>query len=159
VITFGRNGRSQSPEHAVASWVARHGLTNAQYQAAFDDFTRQGFTLTWVSGYSVGGQDRYAAIWQKLANQPAWAARHGLTSAQYQQTFDAMLHDGFKLTHVSGYSVGGQDRYAAIWQKLANQPAWAARHGMTSAQYQQAFNDLVGQGFPPPPSSDTRARI
>lgn len=32
-------------------WVARHGLSSAEYQKAFDDFGKQGFQLTSVSGY------------------------------------------------------------------------------------------------------------
>jgi Bacterial tandem repeat domain 1 len=69
-----------------------------------------------VSGYGVGGQDRYAAIWEKSGSQ-AWVARHGLSSAQYQAEFDKLVGQGYKLIQVSGYDVGGQDRYAAIWSK------------------------------------------
>ena len=65
---------------ASGPWVARHGLTNADYQRTFDDFTRQGYRLRTVSGYESGGQDRYAAVWDKRPGA-AWAARHGLTSA------------------------------------------------------------------------------
>jgi hypothetical protein len=53
---------------------------------------------------------------------------------------------GYRLVHVSGYAVSGQDFYAAIWERR-NGPAWQARHGMTSADYQQAFDDLNGQGY------------
>jgi hypothetical protein len=58
-----------------------------------------------VSGYNVGGQDRYAAIWRRTAAPPSPPAI-GLTSEQYQQTFDQLVAQGFRLTNVSGYSVG-----------------------------------------------------
>ena len=74
----------------------------------------------------------------------AWEARHGSTSAQYQATFDKLVGQGYRLVDVSGYSVNGQDRYAAIWVKSGG-PAWQARHGLTSAQYQATFDKLVGQ--------------
>ena len=48
---------------------------------------------------------------------PAWQARHGLSSAQYQATFDQLVAGGYRLELVSGYSVAGQDRFAAIWTK------------------------------------------
>jgi DNA-binding transcriptional regulator of glucitol operon len=127
------------------AWVARHGLNSAQYQQAFDTFVQQGYRLIDVSGYTVGGQDRYAAIWEK-SQGPAWQARHGLTSAQYQQEFNTLTQQGYRLVDVSGYEVGGQDHYAAIWEK-SEAPAWQARHGMTSAQYQQEFNTLSQQGY------------
>jgi hypothetical protein len=128
-----------------SAWVARHGLTSAQYQAAFDQYVAQGYRLVDVSGYSVNGQDYYAAIWDKSGGS-AWVARHGLTSAQYQAAFDQFVGQGYRLVHVSGYSVNGQDRYAAIWDK-SNSPAWVARHGLTSSQYQATFDQLVGQGY------------
>jgi hypothetical protein len=127
------------------AWVARHGLSSAQYQAAFDDLVGKGYRLVRVSGYSVNGQDKYAAIWDK-SNSPAWVARHGLSSAQYQAAFDDLVGKGYRLVHVSGYSVNGQDKYAAIWDK-SNSPAWVARHGLSSAQYQATFDDLVGKGY------------
>jgi hypothetical protein len=127
-----------------AAWQARHGLTAAQYQQTFDELVNQGYRLTHVSGYTVDGQDRYAAIWVQ-ADGPAWQARHGLSAQQYQQTFDELLGQGFRPVHVSGYTVDGQDRYAAIW--VADGAPFQARHGLTAQQYQQTFDELVNQGF------------
>ncbi|MEZ5853426.1 MAG: hypothetical protein R3D67_01270 [Hyphomicrobiaceae bacterium] len=133
-----------SAAHAQA-WVARHGLSSQAYQAEFDKLVGQGYRLTHVSGYGVGGQDRYAAIWEKRGG-PRWIARHGLSSAAYQAEFNKLVGQGYRLTQVSGYGVGGQDRYAAIWEKRSG-PQWVARHGLSSAAYQAEFNKLVGQGY------------
>jgi hypothetical protein len=70
-----------------------------------------------VSGYSDGAHDRYAAIFRHIAGAPAWQARHDLTSAQYQTTFDQLVGQGYRLELVNGYSVAGDDRIAAIWTK------------------------------------------
>jgi len=126
-------------------WVARHGMTSAAYQAEFNKWTQQGYRLREVSGYGVGNQDFYAAIWEKSSG-PAWEAHHGMTSSQYQTKFNDLVGKGYRLLQVSGYGVGNQDFYAAIWEKSSG-PAWEAHHGMTSAQYQTKFNDLVGKGF------------
>lgn len=45
------------------SWVARHGLTPAEYQTQFEQFTAQGFRLHRVRGYVNSG--RFASIWTK----------------------------------------------------------------------------------------------
>jgi hypothetical protein len=124
---------------------ARHGLTAGQYQQAFDELVAQGFRLVHVSGYAVGDQDRYAAIWEQRQG-PAWQARHGLTAQQYQQSFDQMMAEGFRLVLVSGYSIRGQDHYAAIWEQRGG-PPFQARHGITAAHYQQSFDQLVAEGF------------
>lgn len=129
-----------------APFVAHHGMTAAQYQQQFDQLVGgQGFVLSLVNGHTVGGQDRYSAIWEKRPS-PAFIARHGLTSQAYQQAFDDNVRQGFRLTLVSGYEVAGQARYAAIWEKSGG-PAWEAHHGMSSQQYQQTFDQLVGQGY------------
>lgn len=132
---------------AADPWVARHGLTAAQYQAAFNQFTSEGYMLDWVSGYFDRTQDLYAAIWRKPASAPAWQARHGMTSADYQATFNQLVAEGYKPVVVCGYCDGAQDRYAAIFRQIAGAPAWQARHGLTSAQYQADFDQLVAEGY------------
>jgi len=46
-----------------------------------------------------------------------WVAHHGLTSEGFQQRFDEYVDQGYRLTHVSGYTVNGEDHYAAIWEE------------------------------------------
>jgi hypothetical protein len=128
-----------------SAWVARHGLSSADYQAAFDKNAADGYRLTWVNGYTVQGQAQYAAIWEKSSG-PAWVARHGLNSAQYQSAFDDYTKQGYRLELVSGYAVGNEARYAAIWRKGAA-TAWVARHGLSSDDYQNAFNGYTEQGY------------
>jgi hypothetical protein len=89
--------------------------------------------------------EQYAAIWDKSGG-PAWQARHGLSGAQYQQTFNNLVNQGYRLVHVDGCTISGEARYAAIWDKSGG-PAWQARHGLPGAQYQQTFNNLVNQGY------------
>ncbi|WP_296307298.1 papain-like cysteine protease family protein [Pseudomonas sp.] len=132
-------------ERSDGAWIARHGLTAAQYQATFEQNAAQGFRLRAVSGYSVNGTPAFTAIWDKTGG-PAWAARHGLTGAQYQQAFDQFAQQGYRLKMVSGYGVGAGANFAAVWDQSSG-PAWTARHGLSSTQYQQAFDQLAGQGY------------
>jgi len=132
---------------ATGAWVAQHGMTAAQYQAAFDQFVGQGYALDWVSGYFDGTEDLYAAIWRKDASIPAWQARHGMTADQYQTFFNQVTAQGYKPVVVCGYSNGSVDLYAAIFRHIAGAPAWQARHGLTPAQYQTTFDQLVAQGY------------
>jgi CubicO group peptidase (beta-lactamase class C family) len=130
---------------AAPSWVARHGLTSGQYQAAFEDYAKQGLRLIQVSGYTSGGAERYAALWERSGGPP-WVARHGMSSADYQAAFNDYVGQGYRLVHVSGWQAGGEDRFAAIWEQRGG-PAWAARHGLDAAQYQQAFDEYAAQGY------------
>ena len=129
----------------AGAYVARHGMTSAQYQNYFNTYVGQGYRLTYVDGYTVNGNIRYAAIWQKKAG-PAWVARHGMTSAQYQTYFNTYTSQGFRLAHVSGYNVNGKVRFAAIWDKDPTN-SWVARHGMTSSQFQEYHNSYINKGY------------
>jgi hypothetical protein len=129
------------------AFQARHGLTAQQAQQTFAELHAQGFRLKWVNGYSIGGQERFAMIFEQIGG-PASQTPHNVTAEEYQQTFNQLVGQGFRPTCVSGYSVGGQDRYAAIFEQVGG-PAFQARHGLTAQQYQQTFDELVGQGFRP----------
>jgi Bacterial tandem repeat domain 1 len=124
---------------------AHHGMTSDQYQGVFDRLTSQGYRLTWVSGYAVGGQALYAAIFEQKSG-PTWFARHGLTSRAYQAAVDDALSKGFRVQHVCGYCVDDESYFAAIWQQWEGR-GWQARHNLTSAQYQAAFDDCTRRGM------------
>lgn len=126
-------------------WLARHGLTSTQYQELFNELSGQGWRLRCVSGYDVGGEARYACIWD-LYSGPAWAARHGLNAAEYQQAFDELNRQGFRLIQAVGYSIRGEPKFAAVWEQSPGH-SWRARHGIPAAEYQQEFNALAAHNF------------
>jgi CubicO group peptidase (beta-lactamase class C family) len=129
----------------LAQYVARHAMTPAQYQTEFNNWSSKGYRVTSLSGYTKGGQELYTAIWNKVAG-PAWAAKHGLSAAAYQTAFTEMSNQGYRLQTISGYAVSGQARFAAVWDKSGG-GAWAAKHNMTAAQYQQAYNENSSKGY------------
>lgn len=129
------------------AWVARHGLDGTQYQQEVDKWVAQGYRPVQVSGYGAGGSAHYAAIFEKKGNSPAWVSRHGLNAAQYQQEVNKWVGQGYYLTDVSGYTINNKDYYTAVFEKPATIPAWVARHGLSSDQYQAEFNKWTGQGY------------
>jgi CubicO group peptidase (beta-lactamase class C family) len=128
--------------------VVKTGMDSTQYQAEFDTLGKQGMRLAHVSGYAQGGSARFAAIWDHSAG-PAYIARHNLTSEDYQKDFDEYGKQGFRLKEVSGYSPGGTDRYAAIWEKGGDGAPWIAHHGAAVASYQTQFDVDRYQGYQP----------
>lgn len=127
------------------AWTARHGLSGAEYQVVFDDLVGQGFHPVVVSGYAENGEARYAALFEQ-GPVADWQARHGLPSADYQATFDAMTAGGFVPVYVSGYRVNLGVQFAAIWQRLPG-VEFIGRHDLTSSEYQAAFDDALANGF------------
>jgi hypothetical protein len=126
-------------------WTARHGLTGAQLQTLFNNLSAKGWRQVCLSGYTIGNAVRYATIWHKAAG-PAWAARHGITGAEFQTQVEAWVKAGMRPKSLSGFGVGTSERFAAVFEKVDNGP-WVARHGLTAAQYQAEFNNWVGKGY------------
>jgi len=58
--------------------------------------------------FAIAGQAKaevlFAAVWEQ-GGGPAFQARHNLTAAQFQQTFDQLVGQGFRPRAVSGYEV------------------------------------------------------
>ncbi|KAM6535908.1 hypothetical protein FALCPG4_005433 [Fusarium falciforme] len=130
---------------AAAPWQARHRMSSSTFQDTFGKMCHDKYRLTYVSGYTVGGDPRFAAIWDQDATSD-WAARHGMTGAEYQGQFDALAGKGFRLRLVNGYTVAGDARYAAIWDKSAGSVP-VARHGLSSSEYQKMFNTFFAKGY------------
>jgi hypothetical protein len=125
-------------------WVARHNLTSAEYQSAFDSFTSVGYRPISISGYAIDGQARYAGIWE-LRDGPVWVARHGLTRDQFQQTFSDLPPQGYVPVQVGGYRVNVEVLFTALWQRLDN-IQWEAHHAMTTLEYQKKFDQMQTAG-------------
>jgi len=126
-------------------WIARHGLTGAEYQTLFNDLSREGFRLRCVSPYEDAGGERFACIWDRYAG-PAWAAQHGLTAEAYQREFDAQNSRGFRLVRAVGYTIGGQNRYAGIWEQSPGH-SMLAKHSLPHSAYQGDFDTNVRAGL------------
>jgi hypothetical protein len=78
-------------------------MTADQYQQEFNKYVGQGFRLVRVSGWQSGDQAHYAAIWQKI-DGPAWISRHGMLADPYQEEFDRLSKEGYRLKSVCGYT-------------------------------------------------------
>jgi hypothetical protein len=84
------------------AWEARNGLTSSQYQTEFNDLSKQGYRLSRLKGWPSGNTAHFAAIWEKVAGSP-WIARHSMLSDAYQEQFNALSKECYRLEHISAY--------------------------------------------------------
>ena len=137
------------PVAAQGGFAATHGLSDVDYQAWVTRTRKEGLRVTHVSGYTVNGTTRFAAIAIDNRRNLAWQARHHLSADEYQQELNNCRGQGYQLVSVTGYPRQSVTNYAAVWVKGADARPWEARHGMTSEQFQAAFTQLGKQGFRP----------
>ena len=130
-----------------AAWEAHHAMNAATYQSTFNTLVSQGYRLRWVCGYVVNNSDLYAAIWDKSAGG-AWQARNRMSASDYVTQAAAFAAQGYQLVCVNGYSFGGSDYYAALWEQPSSTP-WISYAGMPGATYQTLFNELQAKGYRP----------
>ena len=129
-------------------WQLRYDLTSAEFQSAFDQFTGEGYVPVSLTGYKVGGENRYGAVWEKRDDSPAWQARYDLSESQYQATFDSLTPQGYVPIDISVYDLGGQPRYAAIWERVSG-TSWEVRSGMSLHTHTAFTTELREKGYSP----------
>lgn len=129
------------------TWTARHGLSGSDFQREFDARKAEGYRLVDISGYEHDGKARYAGVWEK-SGQGRWAVRHGASPGDYQNAFTRYANEGLTLRKVTGFAVGADIRYCAIWEQRPV-PAWTGRHGVAVADWQRVFDEHYYQGYRP----------
>jgi Bacterial tandem repeat domain 1 len=139
------NGPDDFKAPSACRHLVRYGISESSYQQTFEIFSQKSKFPAWVDAYNVNGKTFFNLIFS-CQTPGAWVARHGLTSSQYQQVFDQLTAQGYRLKQVDSYLSSGQIRYAAVFVKQGGS-AWQAHHGQTAAQFQQTFDTLAQQGY------------
>jgi len=127
-------------------YVVRHKLTSKGYQQEVDYWVVQkGYLIREVNGYTLNGTPRFTAIFEKR-NGVKQIARHDLFSSAYNDEVKKWHGNGYRLTHVTGYTVGSSVRYAALWEKRSTK-GLVARHGLIAANYQSEIENMYYRGY------------
>jgi CubicO group peptidase (beta-lactamase class C family) len=133
----------------ATAWVERHDLTGADYQTEFNRWTAAPYSMrpVCVSGYEVGGQARYAAIFEKVSG-PAWSASHGMTTAQFNSLNATMTAQNYWPVFISGFTIGGIPYYNAVWENYRYPfGSVVAKVGLTSAGLTSETLTWISQGY------------
>lgn len=78
---------------------------------------------------------------------PLYACSFSLTHEQYQQRYDDLRADGYRLVMVDGYRSGSELRYGGIWFRDRRSEWFHARHGINLHNYEADSSELRSQGF------------
>jgi len=132
-------------EQSGPGWITHPHMTKAQFDALSADYADDDLYPVFISGFGVGGQPYYNAIWEHLPGADI-VAKVGLTHANYVSQNSTYTTLGYKLVHLWTFNAGANEYFAAVWRKgVATDYTEATQ--LTPAQYQTQFNNLTGQGY------------
>ena len=142
VITPGTASRA----HA-APWIQHVGLSEQEYEDFIDFGLPPGFFPISISVNGSTSNTRFGVIAVQFTAAVAVEARHGLSSDEYQDEFDALDALGFRLLAVDAVGEHPNERYAAIWINDGLDSDWYARHGITSDELQEEFDTQLANSM------------
>jgi hypothetical protein len=127
------------------TFVAYHGRTTAEHQSLFNTYANSGYRLVNASVVSVSGVRYFTALYDR-ASVGGWVAKQAIAASQYQAEVDAQRAAGYSLQYLNTYLHDGTVYYSAVWD---SDPygGWAARHALSSSQYQTEYNTWTDAGL------------
>jgi CubicO group peptidase (beta-lactamase class C family) len=133
-----------SPLHACS-----FDLSADEYQTRFDELNLDGYRLIFVDGFRTPRGLRYGGIWLRDRASVLTAARHGLTSSEYQEQYDDLRGRGYVIEGITGLSAESgkaNSTFAAVW-KDGSFRGHHTHHGMTVSDYQSKFDQYAAAGY------------
>ncbi len=127
------------------AWAARHGLSADDFHKASAKYAADGYRLQLLSGCDAGGAAQYAAVWEQRPGPPQ-RVEIALDPDDLHKAADKYGGDGYRLAYLTGYSVRGQARLAAVWEK-ADGPAPVVRVGLSAREFGRSFDQLGQEGY------------
>ncbi len=129
-------------------FVALHNLSGTTLQSEFDDWTAPpyNYRMTRLSGCDVGGQARYAVIFEKSTKTTLWAAQAGMTASAFTTYHNQVHATGYRLVWLEGFGVGSTAYYNGIWEKT-NGASQRLRLGESFAAHQNADTANQNDGY------------
>lgn len=114
--------------------AAYHGLTKAQHQATFDDWTSaaKGYVPTMISVASAGGERWYTGIYEKKTVAGGWELRSTLSPDAYQQEWNDNAAADRGLVWLHTYLHAGQVNFCGLWYGGA---APLGRHHLDTSEF------------------------
>ena len=121
------------------SWLAFHGVRDADYQGRFNQAVASGRAPVLVSATGAGSSASFAAVFEAGIPGP-WMARHGLDRAGFEAANNQAMLGGMALRSMTVYGAAASPRYAAVWHARRAGVLLHLRALETSADYQAVFD-------------------
>jgi hypothetical protein len=93
-------------------------LSHSEFQRTLKSQTARGYRMAVLGGYTLNNQPRYVTLWER-GNPESRESRPLLTLDEWKKTSKKMEEQQYWLMNLSGFTVGGKPRVAALWEAPA----------------------------------------
>lgn len=128
-------------------WASNRNMTTASFAERHEERIRNGLRPVDIEAYDTPNGLRWAAIWYQDSRAVDWVMRTNLTRQQYQDQVDTLGREGYQVRDYETYNDNGQRRYAAIWERHENMPAYQLRTDRNDQQYSNLWNEYRDRGY------------
>lgn len=134
-------------EKGLPPRLANHSVVSAQ---ALDTLVANQkalkYRLVHLEPYEVSGQPRWAVIFEQTSNPIDQRYSSKLPAADFQTEYITNLAAGYRLLTIEGYTLGGIEHYATLYEKAAG-PVQRPGDSMTLTEYKDAFDANGKDGY------------
>jgi len=131
------------------SWSSIRNYTSSDYSDYFDDKSADGYLVVDLDILEISGQQRVNAVWQKNVDNRGWASSRNMTSTQFNDKWNELRDDGYRLIDQEAYVLNGSLYYAGVWIENKENLAWASRRNLSSSAFSTELAAYKDAGYIP----------
>jgi CubicO group peptidase (beta-lactamase class C family) len=127
-------------------WQTRYGLTTSEFRKVSEDLEKDGYRTTWISAHELGGELRYAGIYERT-DLPVRRVRLGIASNHLRSMLAEFAKEGLQPVHLYGYSAAGVASFAVIFENRDDAPL--INFDLAPPDFQKFTEEQTKQGYRP----------
>jgi CubicO group peptidase (beta-lactamase class C family) len=129
------------------AWSSVRNMTSAEYADDFDARSAQGLRPIDIEAYDTPSGLRFAAIWWDNVDGLDWSQLRNIDRARYEQEVDDLAAAGYFMIDYETYDTADGRRYAAIWERRAERPAYQIRTNRDELGFANLWRTYRDQGY------------
>lgn len=110
---------------ARTTWYLDRGLSSSQFSTRFGERSATHRAVAFDSVATASGQ-RHAAIWVPN-NGRGWLLFHNMSLKGYENQWNRLYDEGYRVVSYDRYQTSSGTRYAAIWRQNSSRPNWSLK--------------------------------
>lgn len=140
-------GQGSDFKEMETEWEFKSGLDKSSFAKAFNAKIKEGFRIADIETYRSGRSTTVSTLWTKLANGEAWQVGMSLPVAEFLDTHEAHLENGYTLVEFEIDRFGATLHFSGVWMKASEGLETEFYFGMESLSFSNRYGEMADRGF------------